>query len=578
MKFLRFLSVRLLITVLSLFSATALIYGLMNLAPGSPLAEGANRDASLTYTQWLLGDSEDYRGAVNGDYGISLVTRRPVYESFLERLPATWELFGMAVLQSLLIGIPFGVLMAGLRYWLTDGFLRPLAWLGASTPIFWLAGMLLLIYAIEARAFPVGGRCPITISDTCPPLAERMEYLTLPLSSLSLVWGSVVALTIRRAILNRIAEDASGKLKGGHILQGVLLPVVGGLPSLFAGIFSSLLLVETIFAWPGVARQVVTAAMQRDYPFMVAAATMITVWIIVSYFVFSLFQGLLALLFGHTERETASPETTETALTPARRIIDRVYTAVAVLAALVFLGIYVVSAVPSLVASADPLESSMTERLVPPNSGNHPFGTDQLGRDMSARLLAGGQTTLNIALAASLIAIVIGGVVGIVAGLLGDGIGDLVYFPFNWLTVTLLVFPLLLLLVFVSAFVAPGVSIPVLGVIGATLVAPVFRARARAARTGEKGNALWGWLGALVYSLATAMQFAILAETGLSFLGLGVQPPEASWGNLLSNAQQYMMNASYLVIIPGLVIVTACFCLRVVASRIQDRFDFLRAV
>lgn len=208
MKIIQWIVVPLIVAVLAAIAATLILYQLIALTPGALPMNTQAKPAS--YTQWLFGGFNS-RGVVNGDFGDSVSGKRPAIELVRERLPASLELLIPAVWQSLLFGIPLGILLALLRRWLTAGFLRPFMWLGISTPTFWLALMLILIFAIQNREFPMTGRCDVAGGE-CPDL----QHLTLPLRVLVIHWTCIIALAIRTALLPLLQKTR--KVGSKHVI------------------------------------------------------------------------------------------------------------------------------------------------------------------------------------------------------------------------------------------------------------------------------------------------------------------------------------------------------------------------
>jgi len=236
----------------------------------------------------------------------------------------------------------------------------------------------------------------------------------------------------------------------------------------------------------------------------------------------------------------------------------------------------------------------------------HPLGTDELGRDVLLRLLAGGRVSLVIGIAAALAAAAIGTLVGLAAGYLG-GWTDRVMMR---LTDAIIALPLLPLLIVVAALDLNKLGLPAalarsddisllrivaLAVLvgwttaarlvrGATLVTR-NRDFVRAARSLGAGvphilrvHILPNVLAPLIVATTLSVGDVILLESVLSFLGLGIQPPLASWGTMLSNAQQLMSTAPLLAIYPGAMIFLTVIACNLFGDALQQRFDRRAAV
>jgi peptide/nickel transport system permease protein len=230
----------------------------------------------------------------------------------------------------------------------------------------------------------------------------------------------------------------------------------------------------------------------------------------------------------------------------------------------VVLGLWIVAAfapAASRAATAIRLE----ERLLPP-SASHPFGTDDLGRDLFARVVAATPISLAIGLTAAAVSLLLGFAVGGVSGYLG-GLADLLL---SRLVEVVLCFPVLFLLLALAAFLPPSPSAVVLAIGLTTWPGDARYARAeilkaksldytRAARAAGAStprvlvrHLLPNVLAPLIVSAAFGVAWAILAEAALSFLGVGLPPPASSWGGILSAAPAYIEEAWWMALFPGL--------------------------
>ena len=241
-----------------------------------------------------------------------------------------------------------------------------------------------------------------------------------------------------------------------------------------------------------------------------------------------------------------------------------------------------------------PDDQSLADMLRPPvpfdgSTWDHPLGTDSLGRDMLARLAEGARVSLTVSLAAVALAAVFGTVLGMLAGFFGRWLDFMV----QTLAEVMVTFPGLLLAILFIALV--GASIRTLIVILALLGWMVFARAARAAVLSQRrqeyvqsayavggGSArvLFRHIAptilpglAVIAALETAQN--MLAEAALSFLGLGIQPPEVSWGLMMAEGREYMSTAWWLVVLPGLAIISAVLSVMVLAEAsrraIEDR-------
>ena len=253
----------------------------------------------------------------------------------------------------------------------------------------------------------------------------------------------------------------------------------------------------------------------------------------------------------------------------------------------------------------DPNAVDLLDRLAGP-SPPHPLGTDELGRDVLMRLLAGGRVSLSIGIAAALTTAALGTLVGLVAGYIG-GWTDRALMR---VTDAIIALPLLPLLIVLAALDLGKLGVPpalarsddisllrivVLAVlVGWTTAARLVRSATlvtrnrdfvRAARSLGAGvpHILWthilpNVLAPLIVATTLSVGDVILLESVLSFLGLGIQPPLASWGTMLSNAQELITSAPLLAIYPGAMIFLTVIACNLFGDALQQRFDRSAAV
>lgn len=243
----------------------------------------------------------------------------------------------------------------------------------------------------------------------------------------------------------------------------------------------------------------------------------------------------------------------------------------------------------------DPLKSDMASRYQPP-SLVHPMGTDALGRDLMTRVLYGGRVSLAVGFSVMLITLLIGVPIGAIAGYFGGWIDNVLM----RITDAALALPSLLVLILLGAILRE-VDVPLLksnpvltiaGVIG--ILAWMFTARlVRASYLAIREmdfisatRALGGTniriialhifpnaIGPVIVEATLEVAYAILEESGLSYLGFGIQPPTPSWGNLLSNAQDHLVKYPWLAIFPGLMIFFAVISINYIGDGLRDAFD-----
>ncbi len=234
----------------------------------------------------------------------------------------------------------------------------------------------------------------------------------------------------------------------------------------------------------------------------------------------------------------------------------------------------------------DPVQQELALRLSGPTWG-HPFGLDELGRDILARIVAGARISFLVAVVVVSVSAVVGTVFGSIAGYFGGLLDDVI----SRVTDTLLAFPGLLLAIALVAALGPSLgnvlfALTIIGWVGyARLVrGQVLRARefeyvqaARAlgARTSRilLRHVVPTALPAIAVQATLGMAGAIIGEAGLSFLGLGVQPPTPSWGTMLNGGRAHLLDAPHLTLFPGLAIALLVLGFNFVGDGLRDLAD-----
>jgi ABC-type glutathione transport system ATPase component/ABC-type dipeptide/oligopeptide/nickel transport system permease subunit len=252
----------------------------------------------------------------------------------------------------------------------------------------------------------------------------------------------------------------------------------------------------------------------------------------------------------------------------------------------VLVGLVVVTALVSLVWTPYDPEHAGAERLLPPGA-EHWLGTDRFGRDVFSQVMAGAQITLLVGVVAVGIAAVVGVPLGVLAGMRGGRLGALLMRGSD----ILLAFPGLLLAIVlgavygagtVTAMVALGIgSIPAFARVARSGTLQVMRSdyvlAARAANRGEPAIAARHVLpnigGTVLVQCSVNFAIAVLAEAGLSFLGLGTPPPTPSWGRMLQESQQFLGVADHLAIVPGVAVAVAVLGFNLLGDGLRDALD-----
>ncbi len=288
-----------------LFIVSLLVFALIQILPNNPLSAyldnpnishadllrlqeeyGFNDPLPIKYVKWLS-------QTLQGNWGDSFVTHRPVTTEIGERLPNTLYLVGLAFVLALVVAIPIGMISAIRQYSLFDHFVTTIAFMGQSIPIFWFGLLLIIIFSVNLQnplagtsmfphppplpLFPGGGMT--TLSENPPdPLVDRLWHLTLPLTMLATVQLAQYVRYMRAGMLDILKMDfiRTAYAKGlkervviyRHAFKNAAIPLVTiiglDIPSLFIGA----LYTETIFSWPGMGRLFFNSADRGDYTVM----------------------------------------------------------------------------------------------------------------------------------------------------------------------------------------------------------------------------------------------------------------------------------------------------------------------
>jgi peptide/nickel transport system permease protein len=281
----RYLTRRVALTIPVLLGVATLVFSLIHLIPGDPaqamLGEAAAPEdvaelrARLGLDRPLL---EQYglflRGMIRGDLGTSLRTSQPVTGMILERMPATCELAGAAMLVAVGFALPLGVAGAVWRGTAIDYSAMTLSLLGVSIPNFWLGPLLAIIFAVELGWLPVSGR-------------GTLANLVLPAISLGAALAAILARMTRATLLEELREPyvQAARARGAsrtravvhHAFRNSLIPVVTVLGLQFGAVLTGAVITETIFSWPGIGRLLIQSIGFRDYPLVQGCILLIAV-------------------------------------------------------------------------------------------------------------------------------------------------------------------------------------------------------------------------------------------------------------------------------------------------------------
>ncbi len=274
---LRFVLARIALIPPMLLGVSLLVFVMLRVGPGDPaldylrLSQVPPTDAALADARSMLGLDRPFPvqyldwlwRALQGDFGLSYATRRPVLPELLGYLPATLELAGTALAVSLALSLPLGAWAAAHRDGWQDRLVRGIAVLGVSLPNFWVAFLLVVAFSVTLGWLPAMGR-------------GGAAHLVMPALAICLMSLSVNARLLRASMLEagrgrhvlyaRLRGLSEGAVARRHVFRNALVPVVTATGMHVGELLGGALVVETIFSWPGVGRYAVSAIYDRDYP------------------------------------------------------------------------------------------------------------------------------------------------------------------------------------------------------------------------------------------------------------------------------------------------------------------------
>ena len=278
----RYLFGRVFHMVLVLFGISVVVFVMLKLTPGDPAATLLGIQATpaeLARVQhamgldrpWVVQFGIWFGNLLRGDLGVSYISRKPVAELIATRFPATLELTILAMLLAGTIGIPAGILSATRRYSGLDYSITSLALFGVSMPSFWFGILLILLFSLYLGWLPASGYAAIQRG-----LWEHVKHLLLPALSLGLFLSGSLARFTRSSMVDTLAQEfiRTGRAKGlservviyRHALKNAMIPTVTVVGLQFGFLMGGAVIIEQVFAYPGVGWLALIAISQRDYP------------------------------------------------------------------------------------------------------------------------------------------------------------------------------------------------------------------------------------------------------------------------------------------------------------------------
>lgn len=283
-----------------LFGITVLSFAIIQMAPGGPTSlmmdpniskedmkkfeerYGLNDPIHEQYFKWVTNMAQ-------GDFGESLIRRGvPVSEMIMNRLPNTLLLMIVSTILAVIVAIPFGVISARKQYSLTDYTVTVTSFLGLATPNFWIGLVLIMVFAVQLQWLPTGGVATLNADFS---IIDRIQHLILPAFVLATADMAGLTRYTRSSMLEVLKQDymRTARAKGlkenkvtyKHGLRNGLIPVITIFGLMLPGFIGGSVIVEKIFAWPGIGLLFFDSAFQRDYPVIMALTVISAVFVVI---------------------------------------------------------------------------------------------------------------------------------------------------------------------------------------------------------------------------------------------------------------------------------------------------------
>ncbi len=304
---------RVLQAIPTLLVISFLVFSLLYLTPGDPIqlimgTEDQNippEQKVLIEQEWGLDKPFFVRyvdfvlKALQGNLGTSYATGKPVFESVMARMPATFTLAFYSILFSIIISVPLGILAALKHNSIWDSMATALATVGVSLPRFWFGLVLIIFFSLKLGWLPSTGSATIGEDG----LVEFLKFIILPVASLSLGMAATQTRMVRSSMLDVLSQDyvRYARSKGlkekvviwGHALKNAMIPVITVIGSEIGALLGGAVVTESIFSWPGVGRLAVNSIAKRDYPMIQGITLMLcTSYLLINLLVDIVYAGI----------------------------------------------------------------------------------------------------------------------------------------------------------------------------------------------------------------------------------------------------------------------------------------------
>ena len=281
----RYVIKRLLLMIPVIIGVSFLVFYIMDMAPGDAVdvlaPEGATAE-DLEAIRHDLGLDKpvvvryiDYMaGMLHGDLGVSYISKSDVFQTYVEKLPATIKLSFASILISVILSVPLGIYSATRQGTIQDNISMAFAMIGLAMPHFWLGLLLIIVFSLKLQWFPSGGD-------------QTLSSIVLPAITIGTGLMATLTRTTRSSMLDVLKQEylRTARAKGipekvvvmSHALRNALIPIITIIGTQLAGVLGGSVLTETVFAWPGVGRLIVDSLNMRDTPLVTGSIIMTTI-------------------------------------------------------------------------------------------------------------------------------------------------------------------------------------------------------------------------------------------------------------------------------------------------------------
>ena len=281
----RYVIKRLLLMIPVIIGVSFLVFFIMDMAPGDAVDVLAPEGATAEDLEAIRHDRGldkpvvvryiDYMaGMLHGDLGVSYISKTDVFQTYVEKLPATIKLSFASILISVILSVPLGIYSATRQGTIQDNISMAFAMIGLAMPHFWLGLLLIIVFSLKLQWFPSGGD-------------QTLSSIVLPAITIGTGLMATLTRTTRSSMLDVLKQEylRTARAKGipekvvvmSHALRNALIPIITIIGTQLAGVLGGSVLTETVFAWPGVGRLIVDSLNMRDTPLVTGSIIMTTI-------------------------------------------------------------------------------------------------------------------------------------------------------------------------------------------------------------------------------------------------------------------------------------------------------------